>query len=297
MPVPFDDLSTERVQPEAIAWLRFVEEEDGKGIRAALFHTSLQGEPLGFCFTRVSRGEPSERTGAVRPNPRSYLAKSLFRDGIVYLRSLGAEVGVRHVLELITRLKQICNADPRSGESSKLADIKIRLEQLAARHHKALLFSQYTSDTSGVAAAENYLQVFAPLVITGEIPPEERTGIIERFKHRDEHKVLILSLRAGGLGLNLQEASYVFHMDRWWNPAMERQAEDRSHRIGQTVKVNIVKYSCAGTIEERIDEIIEAKQKIFDQLIDDVSLDLSARLSRDELFGLFGLERSRDRNR
>ena len=219
------------------------------------------------------------------------------RDGIVYLRSLGAEVGVRHVLELITRLKQICNADPRSGDSSKLADIKVRLEQLAAQGHKALVFSQYTSDTSGVVAAANYLQAFAPLVITGGIPPEERTGIIERFKNRNEHKVLILSLRAGGLGLNLQEASYVFHMDRWWNPALERQAEDRSHRIGQTVKVNVVKYSCAGTIEERIDEILEGKQEIFDRLIDDVSLDLSAQLSREELFGLFGLERSSDRNR
>ena len=214
------------------------------------------------------------------------------RDGIVYLRSLGAEVGVRHVLELITRLKQICNADPRSGESSKLADIQGRLEQLAAQNHKALLFSQYTSPTSGVAAAAKYLEAFAPLVITGEVPPEARTGVIERFRSRDEHKVLILSLRAGGLGLNLQEASYVFHLDRWWNPAMERQAEDRSHRIGQTTKVNVVKYSCAGTIEERIDEILEGKQEIFDRLVDDVSLDLSAQLSRDEIFGLFGLERS-----
>ena len=211
------------------------------------------------------------------------------REGIVYLKSLGAEVGVRHVLELVTRLKQICNADPRTGESSKLADIEIRLGELAAQDHKALLFSQYTSGTSGVAAAANHLQVFRPLVITGEIPPEDRAGIIDRFKKRAEHKVLILSLRAGGLGLNLQEASYVFHLDRWWNPAMERQAEDRSHRIGQTVKVNVLKYSCAGTIEERIDEILERKQALFDEIVDDVSLDLSAQLSDDELFGLFAV--------
>ena len=217
------------------------------------------------------------------------------RNGIVYLKSLGAEVGVRHVLELITRLKQICNADPRTDESSKLADIRARLDRLAAQGHRALLFSQYTSDTCGTAAAASYLHEVSPLVITGEVPVEERTRIIERFKRREEHKVLILSLRAGGLGLDLQEASYVFHLDRWWNPAIERQAEDRAHRIGQTVKVNVVKYSCARTIEERIDAILERKQNVFDRLVDDVSLDLSTRLSREELFGLFGLGRCAER--
>ena len=219
------------------------------------------------------------------------------QDGIVYLQSLGAEVGIRHVLELITRLKQICNTDPMTGESSKLADIKDRLEQLVAQGHKALVFSQYTSDTSGVAAAANYLQDFAPLTITGEIPQQERSDIIERFKTCDEHKALIMSLRVGGLGLNLQEASYVFHLDRWWNPAVERQAEDRSHRMGQTVKVNVIKYSCAGTIEERIDNILEGKQDLFDRLVDDVSIDLSTRMSRDELFGLFGLGSAPEKDR
>ena len=213
------------------------------------------------------------------------------QEGVIYLRSLGAEVRVRHVLELITRLKQICNADSKTGESTKLDDVRDRLEQLAAQGHKALLFSQYVSDTSGVRAAANRLKEFAPLTITGDTPQRERTDVIERFKARDEHKALILSLRAGGLGLNLQEASYVFHLDRWWNPAVESQAEDRSHRIGQKVKVNVIKYSCSGTIEERIDEILERKQELFDELIDDVSLDLSARMSDEELFGLFGLKR------
>ena len=212
------------------------------------------------------------------------------QEGIVYLKSLGAEIGVRHVLELITRLKQICNADPKTGESSKLFDIKQRLEQLAAQGHKALVFSQYTSDNAGVVAAANYLQEFSPLIITGEVPQQDRDGIIRQFRDRPEHKVLILSLRAGGLGLNLQEASYVFHLDRWWNPAVERQAEDRSHRFGQTVKVNVIKYSCAETIEESIDRILESKQEVFDRLVDDVSLDLSAQMSSQELFGLFGLE-------
>ena len=211
------------------------------------------------------------------------------QEGIVYLKSLGNEVRIAHVLELITRLKQICNADPKTGESGKLEDIRERIEQLTAQGHKALVFSQYTNEVSGVAMAANYLRGFNPLCITGDMPQEERTAVIDRFKTRPEHQALLLSLRAGGLGLNLQEASYVFHLDRWWNPALERQAEDRSHRMGQTVKVNVIKYSCTGTIEERIDAILEGKQELFDQLIDDVSLDLSARLNRAELLGLFGL--------
>ena len=212
------------------------------------------------------------------------------REGIVYLRSLGAEVGIQHVLELITRLKQICNADPRTGASSKMDDIEDRLWTLAAQGHKALVFSQYTSDTSGVAAAANHLRAFNPLTLTGDTPADRRSELINQFKTGNTHKALIMSLRAGGLGLNLQEASYVFHLDRWWNPAVERQAEDRSHRLGQTVKVNVIKYTCEDTIEERIDRILRRKQALFDRLVDDVSMDLSTRMNRKELLELFGLD-------
>ena len=232
--------------------------------------------------------QETKLTIELRPRQRASYDRAE-RDGVIYLRSLGSEVRVQHILELITRLKQICNVDPETGESSKLEDIRDRLEQLTARGHKALVFSQYTNDVSGVAAVANRLREFSPITLTGETPMQDRAAVIDRFKTSNRHKALIMSLRAGGLGLNLQEASYVFHLDRWWNPAIERQAEDRTHRMGQTVKVNVIKYSCVGTIEQRIDEILERKQELFDRLIDDVSLDLSARLSRDELLGLFGL--------
>ncbi len=212
------------------------------------------------------------------------------RDGIVYLKSLGAEVGIQHILELITRLKQICNADPKTGTSSKLDDIKNRLWSLTAQGHKALVFSQYKNDTSGVAAAANHLRAFNPVTLTGDTPVDKRLELINQFKVGKTHKALIISLRAGGLGLNLQEASYVFHLDRWWNPAVERQAEDRSHRFGQTVKVNVIKYTCKDTIEERIDQILQQKQALFDLLVDDVSMDISTRMSRKELLSLFGLD-------
>lgn len=212
------------------------------------------------------------------------------QQGMVHLRELGTEVRIQHVLELISRLKQICNADPETGESSKFEDIRQRLETLTQENHRAIIFSQYTSDIFGVEAISQALQNFHPLSFTGDLSQEQRRRVIQRFKTNDTHKALILSLRAGGVGLNLQEASYVFHLDRWWNPAVERQAEDRSHRYLQTVPVNVFKYTCVGTIEERIDRLLEQKQDLFDKLVDDVSLDVSTALTSDELFGLFGLE-------
>ena len=212
------------------------------------------------------------------------------REGIVYLRDLGADVRVQHVLELIQRLKQICNAEPETGESSKFEDIRRRMESLALQGHRAIVFSQYVSNGFGVDAMASVLREFDPLTFTGGLSLEDRRDVIRRFRNGDQHKALIVSLRAGGVGLNLQEASYVFHVDRWWNPAVERQAEDRSHRYGQLMPVHVFKYSCIDTIEERIDRILESKQDLFDQLVDDVTVDLGKSLSADELFGLFGLE-------
>lgn len=209
------------------------------------------------------------------------------KEGVVRLKAMGGDVTIQHVFELISRLKQICNFDPETGESSKMDDAAERLDEIAARGHRALVFSQYVNPRAGVAAIADRLRRFAPLTFTGELTAEERTAVINRFKTRTEHKALVMSLRAGGLGLNLQEASYVFHIDRWWNPAAERQAEDRAHRMGQTAKVTVIKYSCADTIESRIDDILERKQALFNDLIDDVSLD--AALSQSEIYGLFGL--------
>ncbi len=211
-------------------------------------------------------------------------------EGIVQLRERGATIRIAHILELITRLKQICNVDPSSGESAKFEDIRERLQVLTDEGHRALLFSQYTDEVFGVRAAAKSLSEFNPLTYTGSLSSGERDAVIQRFKADESHRALILSLRAGGVGLNLQEASYVFHVDRWWNPAVERQAEDRSHRMGQTFPVTVLKYTCLGTIEERIDRVLSAKQQLFDEIIDDVSLDVTSRLTREDIFGLFGLE-------
>lgn len=223
------------------------------------------------------------------PAPQRAAYEIAERDGIVQLQEAGSQVTVTHVLELITRLKQLCNFDPVSQRSAKLEDIKHRVQTLVDEGHRALIFSQFIDSDFGVQRAAEYLREFRPLSFTGSMSQQQREQAVEQFLATPEHKVLILSLRSGGLGLNLQAASYVFHLDRWWNPAIEEQADSRAHRMGQVYPVTVFRYICVDTIEERIDAILREKRSLFQEIIDDVSLNLSATLSEEELFGLFQL--------
>lgn len=209
-------------------------------------------------------------------------------DGIVELRRFGESIPIQSVLELIMRLKQICNFCPASGESSKLNDVQERMDTLTAQGHKALVFTQFTSDQNGARAIARELGS-AALTYTGDMNQSERDDVLKRFREDERFSALILSLRAGGQGLNLQQASYVFHFDRWWNPAVEGQAEARAHRMGQEYPVNVYAYVCENTIEERIEQILEKKKQLFEELVDDVSIDLSTAFTRSELLGLFSL--------
>ena len=211
------------------------------------------------------------------------------REGVVELYHMGEAMTVESVLELIIRLKQICNFCPVTGQSAKLEDLVARLQELQEGGSRALVFSQFVDSSFGAAAIARRLRAFRPLLYTGAMSTAQRDAVVRQFRERPEHRVLVLSLRAGGKGLNLQDASYVFHFDRWWNPAVERQAEDRSHRLGQTLPVNVYRYISEGTVEERIAEVLRDKQLLFDEMVDDVSLDLREKLSAEDLFGLFGL--------
>ena len=190
---------------------------------------------------------------------------------------------------MITRLKQICNFAPAEDQSAKMDDLRDRLTTLVAEGHKAIVYSQFIDERYGVSRIARLLADFRPLAYTGQLDSQEKELVVERFKTDPGRSVLVLSLRAGGLGLNLQEASYVFHFDRWWNPAVENQAEDRAHRLGQSCPVNVYRYVCINTIEERIVTILEQKRQLFDDIIDDVSLNLASRLTEKELYALFGL--------
>jgi SNF2 family DNA or RNA helicase len=222
------------------------------------------------------------------------------RDGVIELQSKGEQLKIQNVLELILRLKQICNFCPRTGASSKLNDVQERLSVLTEEGHKALVFSQFTNAESGARAITRRLAQTA-LVYTGDMSVGDRERTLVRFRTDPDVHALVLSLRAGGQGLNLQEASYVFHFDRWWNPAVESQAEARAHRMGQANQVNVYTYTCENTIEERIEQVLKEKQVLFDEVIDGITTDLSSSLTEEELFGLFGLtppkHQERPRNR
>lgn len=199
-------------------------------------------------------------------------------DGIIRFRDLGVELRVTHVLELMLRLKQICNFCPESGTSAKLADLRARLAEIAVAGQRALVFSQFTSEAFGVRRLARELVDFDPLVLSGSLDAMERTKIIRTFESTPEHKALLVSLRAGGLGLNLTMASFVVHFDRWWNPAVESQAEHRAHRIGQVRPVSVYAYLCENTVEVRIAEILREKQSLFSDIVDGVALRRLGRL-------------------
>jgi len=215
------------------------------------------------------------------------------REATQSLAAAGDSVTLAHILEVIVRLKQICNADPSTGESAKLEDLERRMGTLTAQGHRALIFSQFTDPIHGVRAVVHRLSAFQPLSLTGDMNRAARNAVVDRFRDDERNRVLVLSLRAGGVGLNLQTASYVFHLDRWWNPAIEDQAEARAHRIGQNYPVTVYRYTCLDTIEERIAARLDAKRQLARDLVDDAGLDLRAALTEAELFELFGLREPR----
>jgi len=194
------------------------------------------------------------------------------------LRKIEEESGIKRkglILSALTRLKQICNhpahfLDDNSalqGRSGKLNRITEMLEEVLAEGHSALIFTQFTK--MGGKLKEYLQNVFGQeiLFLHGGVPQKVRDRMIIRFSDKNGPKLFILSLKAGGLGLNLTRASHVFHFDRWWNPAVENQATDRVFRIGQTKNVMVYKFICEGTLEEKIDEMIESKKELAENII------------------------------
>jgi SNF2 family DNA or RNA helicase len=213
------------------------------------------------------------------------------QEGLIRLAALGRDIRVTHVFELILRLKQICNFCPESGRSAKLEHLEDRIEAVAAAGEKALIFSQFAEETFGARRIAMALRRFDPLLLTGANDAQERVDIIAAFQRDRQRPLLVLSLRAGGVGLDLTAASHVFHFDRWWNPAVEAQAEDRAHRIGQERAVHVAAYLTQGTIEERIDEVIAEKRALFADVIDGVDASMLRRLDLDTLLAALQRER------
>ncbi len=215
------------------------------------------------------------------------------REGVVELNNKGAEATVHHVFALITKLKQICNYDHKSEESCKLEFLLGKLESMVKQegeNNKALVFSQYPEKTLKLIKPK--LKEYNPLIYDGSLSSSRRDKIVDEFKINDDIKVLLMSVKAGGMGITLTEASYVFHYDLWWNPAVASQAEDRAHRINQKKTVFVISLVTANTIEERITKLVEEKRKLFNDVIDDLSdTNIKQMLTEEELFGLFNIKR------
>jgi len=197
------------------------------------------------------------------------------------------------ILATLQKLKQVCNHpanflgdnSPLPGRSGKLVRLTEMLEEVLESGERALVFTQFAA--MGQLLLRFLRDAFGRevLFLHGGVPRVERDRMVERFQD-GKAPIFVLSLKAGGTGLNLTAASHVFHFDRWWNPAVEDQATDRAFRIGQTRQVQVHKFVCAGTLEERIDAMIERKKDIADRVIgtgEDWLTELSDRELRDIL--------------
>jgi SNF2 family DNA or RNA helicase len=208
------------------------------------------------------------------------------KEGVVHLNELGDTITVQHVFELVMRLKQICNFDPRTGQSAKLEQLLADLAEVAESKRKAIIFSQWVEPLEVLARA---LEPFGPLQYHGRVLPRERQAILDRFKSDPSKHVILMSYGTGSVGLNLQFTNYVFLFDRWWNPAVEDQAINRAHRLGQKEPVFVTRFISPGTIEGRIAEVLEKKRQLFNELIEQNGSPASLGLSEEDIFGLFDI--------
>jgi SNF2 family DNA or RNA helicase len=208
------------------------------------------------------------------------------KEGVVHLNALGETITVQHVFELVMRLKQICNFDPRTGKSAKLEQLVADMQEVAESGRKAIVFSQWVEPLETIARA---LEPFGPLLYHGKIPSAERQPIIDRFKADPTKHVILMSYGTGSVGLNLQFTNYVFLFDRWWNPAIEDQAINRAHRLGQKTSVFVSRFISQGTVECRIAEILEKKRQLFNDLIAQNGAPPTLGLTEEDIFGLFDI--------
>jgi len=186
------------------------------------------------------------------------------------LMALGDRVNKTDIFSRIQRLKQICNFATGSLTSSKAGVLKEQVEQIITNGQKVIIFSQYISE--GIRKLEQVLNAYGFAKLVGEQSPSVRDAEIRRFKESSDIPIFLASVKTGGVGLNLTEASYVIHFDHWWNPATMWQAEGRVHRIGQKAQqVNIYSYWTIDTIEQRIYQTLKNKGLLFEDIIDGLS--------------------------
>lgn len=202
------------------------------------------------------------------------------------------------VLAFLVRLKQICNHPSQwlgdgawnPEDSGKWARLREIVETIAAKQEKVLVFTQFRELTRPLEAFLGSVFGRPGLVLDGETEVSKRKEVVRRFQEEERIGFFVLSLKAGGSGLNLTAASHVVHFDRWWNPAVENQATDRAFRIGQTKNVLVHKFVCRGTVEEKIDKLIESKQQLSKDLLEGGADLLLTEMKDEDLLRLVALD-------
>jgi non-specific serine/threonine protein kinase len=202
------------------------------------------------------------------------------------------------VLSSLMQLKQVCNhpaqflssGDFREPDSGKFQRLRLLAEPIVERQEKALVFTQFQSVTQPLA--DFLAQVFGQpgLVLHGGTPIRRRADLVRQFQDAEGPPFFVISLKAGGSGLNLTAATHVIHFDRWWNPAVENQATDRAFRIGQKRNVLVHKFVCRGTVEERIDAMLTSKQDIADQILGPETEISLTEMSNEDLLRVVALD-------
>ena len=202
------------------------------------------------------------------------------------------------VLAFLMRLKQICNHPSQwlgddawaEADSGKFARLRELAEVIASRQEKALVFSQFKETTAPLAAFMGSVFGQPGLVLHGQTEVKKRKELVRRFQEDESVPFFVLSVKAGGAGLNLTAASHVIHFDRWWNPAVENQATDRAFRIGQTRNVLVHKFVCRGTVEDKIDQMIESKKRLAGNFLEGGAEMQLTELKDEELLKLVALD-------
>jgi len=169
------------------------------------------------------------------------------------------------IFSVITKLKQICNYDVESGESSKIEALRLIIDNLSGTEDKIIVFSQYVETLKQIS--KNLQGKIRHEIYHGALSEDVRNKILTRFKEEKGPRVLLMSLKAGGIGLNLQEASSIVLFDRWWNPAVEEQAINRAHRFNRKTPLHAFRFTVVDSIEERIVNILDEKKSLFEQYV------------------------------
>ena len=201
------------------------------------------------------------------------------------------------VLAFLLRFKQICNhpshwlgdGSYEAEDSGKLSRLRELSESIASRQDKVLVFTQFREMIEPLTGFLATVFGRNGLTLHGGTPVKNRQGLVKCFQEDERVPFMVLSLKAGGTGLNLTAASHVIHFDRWWNPAVENQATDRAFRIGQKKNVLVHKFICRGTVEERIDELVAGKQRLSDEVLSGAAESALTEMSNEELIAMVSL--------